>query len=166
MWRDLKICALALGMAEKLCNLSFCSVAAEVKDIKRQRLDSCTVSLTIKLEALQQMTHIRTIKQAAIGVKHFTPHSFTQPLKRQSDLQSQPKWFLLVSGLAVTISNDFHKISTKEHFYSNSRSCFIIFRWKLIGSHQTSSPQAPSGFISVPLRSAGRRWLRLDSTAR
>ena len=89
--KGFKTCALALGTAEKMCNLSFCSAAAEVKDIKSRRVDSCTVSLTIKLEALQQMTHIRTIKRAAIGVKHFTPQSFAQPLKTQSDLHSQPK---------------------------------------------------------------------------
>lgn len=62
---------------------------------------------------------------------------------------------LLLEPQDANISKDFHKIITKEHFYSNSKSQLIIVRWKVIRSssqrraHQTRSLQASSGFISV-----------------
>lgn len=62
---------------------------------------------------------------------------------------------LFLSPRDTAVSKDVPKITTEEHFSSNSKSQLIAVGWKVIRSssqrraHQTSSLQALSGFISL-----------------
>lgn len=106
------------------------------------------------LGALEQMIQIRRSKMAVVNVKEFTLWGDTL-----NSLTESQKSLIVISLFLqpqdTNISKDFHKIITKEHFYSNSKSQLIIVRWKVIRSssqrraHQTRSLQASSGFISV-----------------
>lgn len=117
------------------------------------------------LGALEQMIQIRRSEGAVVNVKEFTLHSFISHSASQlwgdtlNSLTSSQKSLIVISVFLepqdTNISKDFHKIITKEHFYSNSKSQLIIVGWKVIRSssqrraHQTRSLQASSGFISV-----------------